>query len=180
MSDTTYDCVKGEATKAYDTTKLSKWTRQFVYLKPYIFVIFDNVITTSSSYQKKWNIVPVTLPEDQGGCVLKITNGAGALWIKKLLPVGGTVTFSSSQISVVPNSPGTQDFFLHVMQAVDSNKGEKQVIADDATVVEAGDWFHVEVGSRKVSFSKNGDFQFNGSDRIPPNPPADFKKTKEN
>jgi len=93
VSDTTYDYVKGEATKAYDTTKLSKWTRQFVYLKPGIFVIFDNVITTSSSYQKKWNIVPATLPEDQGGGVLKITNGAGALWIKKLLPVGGTVTF---------------------------------------------------------------------------------------
>jgi len=162
VSNTTYDYVKGEATKAYDTTKLSKWTRQFVYLKPDIFVIFDNVITTSSSYQKKWNVVPATLPEDQGGDVLKITNGAGALWIKKLLPVSATVTFSSSQISVVPNSPGAQDFFLHVMQAVDSNKGAKQVMANDATVVVEGDWVLVNVGSCKMRFSKDGGFELIG------------------
>ena len=160
VSNTTYDYVKGEATKAYDTAKLSKWTRQFIYLKPDIFVIFDNVITTSSGYQKKWNVVPATLPVDQGGGILKIANGAGALWIKKLLPVSATVTFSSSQISVVPNSPGTQDFFLHVMQAVDSNKGAKQVIANDATVVVEADGFLVNVGSYKMRFSKDGGFEF--------------------
>jgi hypothetical protein len=48
------------------------------------------------------------------------------------------------------------------MQAVDSGTGAGQVSADDATVTQEGDWFHVQVAGRKISFSKNGDFEFDG------------------
>jgi hypothetical protein len=46
------------------------------------------------------------------------------------------------------------------MQAVDSNKGAKQVMASDATVVEEGNGFLVNVGSYKMRFGKDGGFEF--------------------
>ena len=162
-SNNVYDYMIGDATNAYDHAKLNKFTRQFVYLKPNIFVIFDNVITTKSDIEKKWVIVPAAAPTDMDNNVLRITNGDGALWIKKLLPISASVDLSASQIAVVPTQKTTQAFFLHVMQAVDSNKGSKQVIANDATVVVEGDDFLVNVGSYKMRFSKDGGFEWIGS-----------------
>jgi hypothetical protein len=160
-SNGTYDYIKGDATNAYDHTKLKKFTRQLVYLKPDIFVIFDNVVTTKPDIEKKWVVVPVAPPTDLGHNVLRITNGhAGALWIKRLLPLSASVNLSGSQIAVVPTQKAAQAFFLHVMQAVDSDKGARQVIADDATVVAEGDGFLVSVGSYKMRFSKDGGFEW--------------------
>jgi len=160
-SHKTYDYIKGDATNAYDPTKLKKFTRQWVYIKPDIFVIFDNVITTKSDIEKKWIVVPAASPTDLGNNLLRITNGhGGALWIKRLLPLSASVNLSASQIAVVPTQKATQALFLHVMQAVDSNTGAEQVIADDATVVVEGDNFLVKVGSYKMRFSKDGGFEW--------------------
>ncbi len=167
-SNKTYDYIKGDATNAYDYTKLKKYTRQLVYLKPNVFVIFDNVITTDPDIEKRWVIVPAAAPTDLGNNVLKITNGDGALWIKRFLPLGAAVDLSPSQIAVVPTQKAAQAFFLHVMQAVDSNKGAKQVIANDATVVVEGDGFLVSVGSYKMRFGKDGGFEW--IDGHPKNP----------
>ena len=161
-SNRTYDYIKGDATKAYDYAKLKKYTRQLVYLKPNIFIIFDNVITTNPDIEKKWVIVPAAAPTDLGNNVLKITNGDGALWIKRFLPLSVSVDLSASQIAVIPTQKAAQTFFLHVMQAVDSNKGGKQVIANDATVVAEGDGFLVNVGSYKMRFGKDGGFEWMG------------------
>jgi hypothetical protein len=163
VSNNVYDYMIGNATNAYDHAKLSKFTRQLVYLKPDIFVIFDNVITTNPDIEKKWVVVPAVAPTDQGDNMLKITNSDGALWIKRLLPISASVDLSASQIAVVPTQKATQAFFLHVMQAVDSNKGSKQVIANDATVVVEGDGFLVNVGSYKMRFSKDGGFEWIGN-----------------
>ncbi len=160
VSNHVYDYMTGNATHAYDRAKLSKFTRQLVYLKPNIFVIFDNVITTHPDIEKKWVIVPAAAPADLGDSVLKVTNGDGALWIKRLLPLNASVDLSAGQIAVVPTQKAAQAFFLHVMQAVDSNKSARQVIADDATVVEEGDGFLVNVGSHKMRFSKGGGFEW--------------------
>ena len=150
-------------------TKLKKFTRQWVYLKPDIFVIFDNVITTKPDIEKKWVVVPAASPADLGNNVLRITNShGGALWIKRLLPLSASVNLSASQIAVVPTQKATQALFLHVMQAVDSNKGAEQVIANDATVVVEGDSFLVKVGSYKMRFSKDGGFEWMGG---PPKTP---------
>jgi hypothetical protein len=163
VSNNVYDYMIGNATNAYDHGKLSKFTRQLVYLKPDIFVIFDNVITTHPDIEKKWVVVPAAPPMDMSNNVLRITNGDGALWIKRLLPFSASVDLSASQIAVVPTQKATQAFFLHVMQAVDSNKGSKQVIANDATVVVEGDDFLVNVGSCKMRFSKGGGFEWIGN-----------------
>jgi hypothetical protein len=163
-----YDYMIGNATNAYDRTKLSKYTRQFVYLKPNIFIIFDNVITTNPDIEKKWVVVPAAAPTDLGHNILRITNGDGALWIKRLLPFSASIDFSGSQIAVVPIQKATQAFFLHVMEAVDSKKGAEQVLANDATAVVEGDGFLVKVGSYKMRFSKGGGFEWMGG---PPKTP---------
>jgi hypothetical protein len=162
-SNSTYDYIKGDATNAYDHTKLKKFTRQLVYLKPDILVIFDNVITTKSDIEKKWVVVPAASPADLGKNILRITNGkGGALWIKRLLPLSASVNLSGSQIAVVPTQKAAEAFFLHVMQAVDSDKSSEQVITNDATVAVEGDGFLVKVGSYKMRFSKDGGFEWIG------------------
>jgi hypothetical protein len=162
VSNRIYDYMIGNATNAYDHAKLSKFTRQLVYLKPNIFVIFDNVITTNPDIEKKWVIVPAAAPTDLGNNVLKITNGDGSLWVKRLLPLSAAVDLSASQIAVIPTQKAAQAFFLHIMQAIDSNKGAKQVIANDATVVVEGDGFLVNVSSYKMRFAKDGGFEWIG------------------
>jgi hypothetical protein len=162
-SNRTYDYIKGDATNAYDPAKLKKFTRQWVYLKPDIFVIFDHVITTKPDIEKKWVVVPAAPPAELGNNVIRITNGhGGALWIKRLLPLSPSVNLSASQIAIAPTQKATETIFLHVMQAADSNKGAEHVIADDATVVVEGDRFLVNVGSYKMRFSKDGGFEWMG------------------
>ena len=164
-----YDYVKGDATHAYDPTQLKKFTRELVYIKPDIFVIFDHVITAKQDIEKKWVVVPAASPADLGHNVLRITNGhGGALWVKRLLPLSASVSLSGSEIAVVPKQKATEAVFLHVMQAVDSDKGAEQVIADDATVAAEGDHFLVKVGSYKMRFNKDGGFEWMGG---PPNTP---------
>jgi hypothetical protein len=140
-----------------------------VYIKPDIFVIFDHVITTKPDIEKKWVVVPAAPPTDLGHNVLRITNGhGGALWIKSLLPLNASVSLSGSQIGVVANQKAAEGIFLHVMQAVDSDKGAEQVIADDATVAAEGDNFLVKVGSYKMRFNRGGGFEWMGG---PPKTP---------
>jgi hypothetical protein len=161
-SNATYDYMLGDATNAYDPSKLSKFTRQVVYLKPDIFVIFDRVLTTNAGIENKWVVDPAATPQDQGNGLITVDNGSGALWIKRLLPTSASVSLSDAGISVVPSQFATETFFLHVMQAVDSGAGSGQVSVDDATVTQEGDWFHTQVAGRKISFSRSGDFEFDG------------------
>ena len=167
-SNNVYDYMLGDATNAYEASKLSRFTRQVVYLKPDIFVIFDRVLTTSSSLEKKWFVDPAATPQDHGDGLITIDNGSGALWIKRLLPTNPSVSLSDTEIAVVPSQSGTETFFLHVMQAVDSGVGSEQVSADEATVIQDGDWFHVQVAGRKISFSMNGEFEFDGQSVLIP------------
>jgi hypothetical protein len=170
-SNRIYDYIKGDATNAYDPAKLKKFTRQWVYLKPDIFVIFDHVVTTQPDIEKKWVVVPAASPADLGHNVLRITNGhGGALWIKRLLPLSASVNLSDSQIAVVPTQKATEAVFLHVMQAVDSSKGAEQVTAMDTTVVMEGDRFLVNVGNTKMRFSKDGGFEWIGTGTHSKNP----------
>jgi hypothetical protein len=161
-SNDVYDYMLGDATNSYDASQLSKFTRQVVYLKPDIFVIFDRVLTTNPNAEKKWFVDPAATPQDQGSGLITIDNGSGVLWIKRLLPATASVSLSDTEIAVVPSQSGTEAFFLHVMQAVDSGTGSEQVSADDSRVSQEGDWFHVQVAGREISFSKNGDFEFDG------------------
>jgi hypothetical protein len=168
-SNRLYDYIKGDATHAYDPTQLKKFTREWVYIKPDILVIFDHVITANQNIEKKWVVVPAAPSADLGHNVLRISNGrGGALWIKRLLPLSASVRLSDSEIAVVPKEKAAEAVFLHVMQAVDSDQGAEQVIADDATVASEGDHFLVNVGRHKMRFSRDGGFEWMGG---PPKTP---------
>lgn len=61
-----YCYVLGDATESYSPHKLNAFTRQFVFLKPDIFVVFDRVVSTKAKYQKTWHIHPMEKPEIKG------------------------------------------------------------------------------------------------------------------
>merc|ERR1712070_559739 len=45
--------VAGNATAAYDESKVSEFTRQFVYLRPDLFIVYDRTVTHSPE-QREW------------------------------------------------------------------------------------------------------------------------------
>jgi len=61
-----YCYMLGDATESYSPHKLSAFTRQFVFLKPDMFVVFDRVVSTKPEYRKTWHIHPMQKPELQG------------------------------------------------------------------------------------------------------------------
>lgn len=158
-----YVYMLGDATNAYDPSKLSKFTRQLVYLKPDIFVMFDHVVTTNTSTKKSWVIDPGAAPQSVSSDVYTITDGNGALWIKALTPQTTTVeSQTATQFKISSTANSSEAIFIHVMQAVDAGTNASQVAVDDAIVVQEGDWFHVQVAGHTVSFNRSGEFKFDG------------------
>ncbi|GAF88223.1 unnamed protein product, partial [marine sediment metagenome] len=58
-----YVYIAGDATKSYHKDKCSLALRQFVFLPPDHFVIFDRVTSTKSEYEKTWLLHTATEPE---------------------------------------------------------------------------------------------------------------------
>jgi len=154
-----YDYMFGDATNAYDKNKLEKFTRGLVWIKGNnCFIMFDRVITKDVGTKKSWVIEPGSTPKTEGDRIVKIINGSGALWVKRLLPEQATETMSSGKFEVVSNQSVKEDYFLHVMQAVDTNlsKDSPKVIADEAQLITIDDRIGVKVGGWKVLFDKTG------------------------
>jgi hypothetical protein len=164
QNNDTFTYLLGDATNGYDPAKLSKYTRQVVFIKPDIFVIFDNVVTTSASIKKSWVIDPGATPQSIGNNVYTITNGNGELWIKALSPQPTTVeSQTATQFKITASANAVETIFVHVMQAVDAGSNASQVSADDATLTQEGDWFHIQVAGHTVSFNHSGEFTFDGN-----------------
>lgn len=108
--DTTgYTYSVGDATNAYqnpltNTNKVSLFEREFIFLKPDYFVIFDRINSTDASYTKKWllhsvnepildgaetitkGIIHVGISESVNSSLAIINEGDGKLFSKTLLP----------------------------------------------------------------------------------------------
>ena len=82
-SKSSYDYMVGDATNAYNPAKLSHFTREFVFLRPNYFVVFDRVNTTSSTYSKKYLLHSINVPRIGG-----------------ITPPDGTSTYSSDLIQI--------------------------------------------------------------------------------
>ena len=61
-----YLYVAGDATKSYHPKKMKAFTRQFVYIKPDVFVIFDRVESTRPEFEKRFVLNMRTKPEPVG------------------------------------------------------------------------------------------------------------------
>lgn len=62
---TGYTYIKGDATRGY-TSKVSHFTREFVNLKPNLFVIYDRLTSSNASFRKSFLLHSLTEPQLNG------------------------------------------------------------------------------------------------------------------
>jgi hypothetical protein len=128
--------VAADCTAAYDSTKLERWVRQVVFLRPHSFVILDRVVSAKPEYVKTWLLHCRNKPEITGS-ETRIENGAGRLLSRTLLPAkanirsvegytyggqtfnpapsGLSATANRWRVEVQPDGPRKEDFFLHAL-----------------------------------------------------------------
>ncbi len=102
-----YDYASGDATRSYPPSRVKKITRQFVYLKPDLFVIFDRVTPADPQLDIIWNLhayqqpiwIGDTQPEESArgehsgghflhtaGDTFRVSNGPSDMVVTTLLP----------------------------------------------------------------------------------------------
>jgi heparin/heparan-sulfate lyase len=82
--------VAGDATKCYSSKKCSQAVRQFVFLYPDVFVVFDRVSSVSPDYRKEWLLHSENEPEIKGD-VFSLSEGDGVLFCKALYPADSDI-----------------------------------------------------------------------------------------
>ena len=89
LTDTSHDLVTGEAAGAYAATKVRRWCRQLLYIKPDWVVVADFVVSAKSEYTK--TLVFHSLQELNlvGDAAKSSYEGKPCLTISSLLPEGG-------------------------------------------------------------------------------------------
>ena len=143
-----YSYAAGDATPCYTAEKCVCALRQFVFLNPDFFVVFDRVVSTKPEYKKTWLLHTATEPDIRGQ-LFTASQGQGRLFSKTLLPekaeivkIGGpgkqfwvnghnyampaghavpdtTQLLGQWRVEVSPSEQGTQTFFLHLIQVGD-------------------------------------------------------------
>lgn len=150
-----YTIMIGDATNAYDTEKLEKFTRCLIRFKAEnTFVIYDRVKTKTAGIKKSWVIDPGAMPIRQGVDLVSITNGK-TLWMKRLLPAEAKETLTADIVEVRPISESGEELFLHVMQVTDSDliKNSPAIIAKDASFNRQDDQITLTVGAWEIALS---------------------------
>jgi hypothetical protein len=148
-----YSYVAGDATAAYSEDKCRLALRQFVFLNPDYFVIFDRVTSIEPGYKKTWLLHTATEP-DISGNVFTAHQEEGRIWSKTLLPenadiekIGGpgkqffadghnhampeghtlrdsTQLLGQWRVEVNTSVNETESYFLHLIQLGDKSLGE--------------------------------------------------------
>jgi hypothetical protein len=176
-----YTYAAGDATKAYSSDKVSRFTRQFVHLRPDFIVVFDRVASTDPAFEKRWLLHTVDEPELRGATAV-VTHRKGRLFSQTLLPADARVAkvggpgkefFSDGQnhplkkrdladetggwrVEVFPGAPRKDDVFLHFLYVTDATASSAPL----PTISDAPDRAVVTVSSGGrtyvVSFNKTG------------------------
>jgi hypothetical protein len=144
-----YSYVAGDATGSYSADKCRLALRQFVFLNPDYFVVFDRVASTKPEYKKTWLLHTATEPQIEGS-VFSESQGQGKLFSRTLLPekaemtkIGGpgkqfwaggrnwpmpnntppdtTQLLGQWRIEVSPSESKNEALFLHLIQVGDVN-----------------------------------------------------------
>ncbi len=165
--DPYFDFISAELTNSYSPDKVSQVTREFVWLRPDLLVVFDRVESKDASYKKRFLLHGQGIFTDDGG-TWHVDDGQGRMFVKTLLPAGAEVVqvggsghewevdgvnyppadgveFAGAyRLEVSPQSPATFDNFLHVFQLVDQNVSGMEpaelLSSAEASGVFAGDW----------------------------------------
>jgi len=117
-----YTYAVGDATNAYESSKVTECLRYFVFLRPDYFVVFDRVGATSASYAKKWLIHSINSPVISTD-LITITESNGKLFSKTILPdqvnINSFSENSKYRIEVTPVTSNADELFLHVLYPTD-------------------------------------------------------------
>jgi hypothetical protein len=155
--------VAGDATAAYARAKARLVMRQIVFIRPHVFVIFDQVVSTRPEYEKTWLLHCQNEPAIDGNRV-RIANGAGELHVQTLLPESARIekvfgyTYGGQtyeplhpfepadlvpkwRIEVKPSTPAEKDFFLHVLST--DGPVEAKLVQETGVVGASGDGWRV-------------------------------------
>lgn len=178
-----YAYVAGDATGCYNPSKTTEVVRQFVFLPPHHFVVFDRVTATNAAFGKHWLLHTAEQPTVQGDVVHHDQN-QGRLYLQALLPanpsiavVGGaghefevfgtnypfggyaqdmTDLMGRYRVEISPSSPATADAFLVLLQVGDTSLAamtQGQLVEQGD---EAGVGFDHQGRSFEVRFRRTG------------------------
>ncbi|MBW7997845.1 MAG: hypothetical protein FVQ81_15000 [Candidatus Glassbacteria bacterium] len=181
-----YAYVAGDATTCYHPDKSELVTRQFVFLPPDFFIVFDRVVSASPSFDKTWLLHTATEPMIFGR-TFRSGHDRGRLFCRTLLPadarltkIGGpgrqfwsggrnwplpagwrapdtTALLGQWRVEVTPGGRRSGELFLHVIQVGDD---ELNYMAD-CELLEgtgyAGVKFEHEGREFRVTFGTEGD-----------------------
>jgi hypothetical protein len=168
-----YMYCAGDATKSYSAAKLECFTRQIVFLRPGTFIIFDRVRATQPHFKKRFLLHFMNQPGRRGEHWV-MHNGYGQLFVQTLLPAQSeTKLFCREEqfvidgvncpyahasgpapdcrMEVSPSQPAKEDYFLHVLNTTDYNRGS----IEPAQVRLEGDDVIVNTHGATVSFKKS-------------------------
>ncbi|MBN2289202.1 MAG: heparinase II/III family protein [Candidatus Glassbacteria bacterium] len=145
-----YAYVAGDATACYHPDKCRRALRQFVFIPPGYFIVFDRVSSTRPEYKKTWLLHTAAEPR-LGQREFSAVQDGGRLFCRTLLPeeieltkVGGpgrqfwnggrnwplpedyrtpdtTRLLGQWRVELSPVRAQEEDFFLHLIQAGDSS-----------------------------------------------------------
>jgi hypothetical protein len=175
-----YDYICMDGTNCYSETKMKKFTRQFVFLKPNCFVVFDRVVSTNPKFRKRWHLHFQKEPIVEG-LLVHADNEGGRLYCETVLPeapilrkvqgaklekADGTYEIPTAwknyptrtwRLDVGPSKTNTADVFLHVLQAVDA--GKPRTFTSNKIECKGKVGVEVTVGERRfeVCFAREGD-----------------------
>jgi hypothetical protein len=158
--------------------KVSEVSRQLVFVPPQHIVVFDRVESLQASFEKRFLLHAVGSAPQVTGQSFTLQNGAGTLVGTTLLPTAAKVNTISNfsvegnsyppnptgveaggtRLEVIPATPKPRDYFLHVIDAIDSVSPPAPTLP--ATVQEAANVATVTFGDASngfvVSFDETG------------------------
>ncbi len=144
-----YAYVAGDATPVYHPQKCRLALRQFVFLPPNHFVVFDRVVSTKAEYKKTWLLHTAAEPLIEGR-TFTAAHEQGRLFCRTLLPQRARITkiggpgkqfwsggrnwplppgyrtpdthplLGQWRVEISPEEPRTEDLFLHLIEAGDA------------------------------------------------------------
>ncbi len=151
-----YAYVAGDATETYHEQKCRLALRQFVFMPPDHFVVFDRVTAAKAEHKKTWLLHTAAEPRIGGG-EFSADHERGRIMCRTFLPekpritkIGGpgrqfwsdgrnwplpkgyrtpdtTPLLGQWRVEVSPSSEQAEDFFLHLIQVGDAAAGERMV-----------------------------------------------------
>ena len=162
-TDSDYTYIAGDAAPVYDKRKCREFTRQFVYVMPDYFVIFDRVTAVKPEYRKDWLLHFLNEPTVSGKTVSADSGEGGRIILQSILPENAVIKkiggpgkeflagdvnwdvlpdvkkkypknyFGKWRIEITPGKAAQKDIFLNFIQVGESDKLKSPVAVKSIT-----------------------------------------------